>query len=173
MSPNSLRAGFSEPKSYVPGGAASPSSDNAGSGSVPQLQRYVRRATHPLSRPSCAQSPASDADCAADTGPITPSGILGEGLITLTQATRYCPRRRPGRKVHTSTVYRWAIQGCRGIHLDVIDTPGGLCTSVPALQRFFDRLTAARNLPRQQPQTCCSDEQHVAIEAELKRRFNI
>jgi len=101
------------------------------------------------------------------------NGLLAEGLITLTEATRYCPRRRGGRKVHTSTIYRWATRGSRGVWLEVVDTPSGLCTSVPALQRFFDRLTSNRDLPHQRPQPRCSDKRQEAIEAELQRRFRI
>lgn|GEM_PF-822358 len=103
---------------------------------------------------------------------IKPDGLVCEGLITLTEATRYCPRRR-GRKVHVSTIFRWALRGCRGIRLEVLDTPSGLCTSLPALQRFFDQLTADRNLPRQRPQRSSGDKRHEAVEAELQRRFGI
>jgi hypothetical protein len=59
------------------------------------------------------------------------------------------------------------------VYLEVIATPGGLCTSVPAMRRFFQRLTAAQGLPRQQPPQQWTDEQHAAIEAELARRFKI
>jgi len=102
----------------------------------------------------------------------TPDGLVFEGLKTLTEVTRYCPRRR-GKKVHVSTVFRWALRGCRGIRLEVVDTPSGLCTSLPALQRFFDRLTADRNLPHQRPQRSSGDKRHEAVEAELQRRFGI
>jgi hypothetical protein len=99
--------------------------------------------------------------------------LFSEGLITLTEATRYCPRRQPGRKVHTTTVYRWATRGCRGVCLEVLDTPGGLCTTKAALRRFFLRLTSIRNLPQQVKHPPTSDEHERAIEAELKRRFGI
>jgi hypothetical protein len=115
---------------------------------------------------------ASEAVRAQD---VPPSGdLVTEGLITLTEATRYCPRRRKGRKAHFTTVFRWATRGIRGECLEVIDTPSGLCTSRPALLRFFAKLTVARNLPRQRPQPPNSQEQqHEAVEAELKRRFRI
>ena len=104
-----------------------------------------------------------------------PSGdLLSEGLITLAEAARHCPRRRQGRKVHITTISRWGRFGIRGVYLEVLDTPSGLCTSLPALRRFFAKLTAARRLPSQRPQPQFGQEkQHEAVESELKRRFRI
>jgi hypothetical protein len=99
--------------------------------------------------------------------------LATERPISLSQAARYCPRLRPGRKVHSSTLFRWATRGSRGIYLEVLDTPGGLCTSKQAINRFFMRLTAARNLPGRQPQSSLTSEYHEAVEAELARRFKI
>lgn len=69
--------------------------------------------------------------------------IKSEELITLPKAAAdYVPRRRQGRKVSTSTMYRWSNPGIRGVRLETIRVAGSLCTSVEALQRFFDALTA-------------------------------
>ena len=69
--------------------------------------------------------------------------IQSEELITLSEAAKFVPRRRRGRKVSTSTIYRWASKsGLRGVRLSTIRAGGALCTSVEALQRFFDALTA-------------------------------
>jgi hypothetical protein len=69
-----------------------------------------------------------------------------EELIGLGAATRYVPRRR-GRKVHASTLHRWATRGYRGVLLDAVRTPSGWCTSVKAVQRF---LSALANQEREQ-----------------------
>jgi hypothetical protein len=99
--------------------------------------------------------------------------LLFEGLITFSEATRFCPRRRKGRKVHASTIYRWAIHGCGGIYLEAVKTPSGLCTSIQAIQRFLNRLTMASKLPRQQPTQPQNDSNHEAVELELQKRFGI
>lgn len=62
--------------------------------------------------------------------------IATEQVITFTEAAKYCPRRRRGRKPHVSCFYRWSKKG-----LETIKIGGQLCTSIEALQRFFDRLT--------------------------------
>ena len=64
-----------------------------------------------------------------------------ETVITLGEACRRMPRRRAGRPAHPSTLYRWADEGLRGLRLETIRVGGTLCTSVEALQRFFDGLT--------------------------------
>ncbi len=69
--------------------------------------------------------------------------IQREKLITLSEAAKFVPRRRRGRKVSTSTIYRWASKsGLRGTRLLTIRAGGAMCTSVEALQRFFDALIA-------------------------------
>jgi hypothetical protein len=101
------------------------------------------------------------------------ANLFSEELITLGAATKFCPRRRAGRKVHSSTLHRWATRGSGGVFLEVLATPGGLCTSKPAIDRFFMRLTAARNLPGRPSQSCINPGHHEAVEAELARRFKI
>jgi hypothetical protein len=102
-----------------------------------------------------------------------PIDLDREEIITLAYATRYCAKTRNGRKPHSSTLYRWAVHGCRGIHLETLGTPGGLVTTKEALERFFVQIRQTRypNLP--QLQQGMTDRQHEAIEAELKRRFQI
>jgi len=128
-------------------------------------------AVHGCDSGHCLKSSGSPELC--NNQDVPPSDLLLEGLITLSQATKYCPRRREGRKVHTTTLARWARWGIRGIRLEVIDTPSGLCTSLASLRRFFDRLSVARDLPRQRPEPLVSEEQHETVEAELARRFRI
>jgi hypothetical protein len=53
------------------------------------------------------------------------------------------PRRRQKRRLHVATCYRWAQVGVRGVRLETIRVGGTLCTSIAALQRFFDALSDA------------------------------
>jgi Protein of unknown function (DUF1580) len=79
--------------------------------------------------------------------------ISKEQVMPLSRAaSKHVPPRRRGKPTHTSTLYRWSDPGLHGIRLEVLRCGGVLCTSVEALQRFFDRLTAiksARVLPSQ------------------------
>ena len=67
--------------------------------------------------------------------------IQNEGLLTFAQVARALPPRRQGRPVNASTVHRWVRVGLRGVRLESIQVGGGRCTSIQALQRFFDRLS--------------------------------
>lgn len=68
-----------------------------------------------------------------------------ETLIALADVPAQLPDRRGGRRPHVSCIYRWVQRGCRGIKLEAIQIGGTSCTSLEALQRFFERLTAARH----------------------------
>lgn len=67
-----------------------------------------------------------------------------ERLITLTEAVKldFWPSRRGGR-LSLGTIYRWAQVGVGGIRLEVVKIGSALCTSLPAIHRFIERLTAA------------------------------
>ena len=67
--------------------------------------------------------------------------IRNEQLISLSEAPAVLPRVRRGRKLHPSTLYRWAKDGRHGVKLETLQVGGTLCTSVEALQRFFLALT--------------------------------
>ena len=64
-----------------------------------------------------------------------------ETVLSLTDAAARLPRRRGGKRVNVATLYRWASNGCRGVRLETIQIGGTRCTSMQALQRFFDRLS--------------------------------
>ncbi len=68
--------------------------------------------------------------------------ISTEKVLSFTEAIDHLPRRRAGKKCNISTFYRWAQVGVRGIKLETISVGGTKCTSLPAIQRFFDALTA-------------------------------
>ena len=67
--------------------------------------------------------------------------ISQEELITFAEAAKRLPRRRAGRKVNVSTLHRWCTRGCQGVRLEFLKIGGIRCTSMAALQRFFDALT--------------------------------
>jgi len=76
------------------------------------------------------------------------------------QAERLFPVRNPPRDVspilgekwpHPATLYRWAKCGLHGVKLETLRVGGTLCTSLEALQRFCERLTASTTAPTQPP----------------------
>ncbi|QDT95293.1 DUF1580 domain-containing protein [Gimesia aquarii] len=86
-----------------------------------------------------------------------------EKIITFVEAAKFLPRRRAGRKPHVSTLYRWAKQGLRNVKLETIQVGGTCCTSVEALQRFFDTLST-------RPIFVCHRNKKRIEEAEQKLR---
>lgn len=71
--------------------------------------------------------------------------VFEESVLTFAEVARLLPRRRRGRKVHASCIYRWAQAGLKNssgmtVRLETIQIGGTRCTSKEALQRFFDRL---------------------------------
>jgi hypothetical protein len=73
--------------------------------------------------------------------------ITTEKIITLPEAAAMLPARRGGRKVHVSTLFRWAQKGSRGVRLEVVRIGSALHTSKEAMQRFCDRLTEVNPVP--------------------------
>jgi len=73
--------------------------------------------------------------------------VSHEDVISLTDATKFLPPRRAGKRPHVATLHRWVTVGVRGIKLEMIQVGGTRCTSREALQRFFDRLTAGPTTP--------------------------
>ena len=67
--------------------------------------------------------------------------LTTETLVSFAEACERLPRRRAGRRPHPNTLYRWASHGIRGIRLETLRVGGTLCTSLEALQRFFEALT--------------------------------
>jgi hypothetical protein len=53
------------------------------------------------------------------------------------------------RRINISTVYRWSTRGLRRVVLETIQIGGTRCTSEAALVRFFHRLSARTEPPRQ------------------------
>jgi Protein of unknown function (DUF1580) len=75
-------------------------------------------------------------------GEKTMVDIATEQVFALAEIHKHVPKRRGGRKIHTATGYRWASRGLNGVRLEVVQVGGTKCTSLEALQRFFERLSA-------------------------------
>ena len=78
--------------------------------------------------------------------------IVNENLIPMNKVGDYCPPRRAGKRVHLTTALRWAQAGCRTVDgervkLETIRIGASTCTSVEALQRFFNRLSGVQASP--------------------------
>ena len=69
--------------------------------------------------------------------------IQNEEVVSLAEAakSKCLPRRRKGKRPHVATLFRWTTVGVRGVVLETLQCGGTRCTSVQALQRFFERCT--------------------------------
>jgi len=79
-------------------------------------------------------------DNAPDQGQLVATNWVNENLITLSAAAKRLPQRRRGKRPHASTLFRWTTRGLRGVVLESTQVGGTRCTSLEALQRFFNRL---------------------------------
>ena len=64
--------------------------------------------------------------------------ILDESILTMAEAAK----RLPGRP-HLSTLWRWRTRGIGGVCLETALYGGRRVTSIEALERFFEKTTAA------------------------------
>jgi hypothetical protein len=71
--------------------------------------------------------------------------IAEEEVFPVGQVPKHVPPLRGGKRLAPSTGFRWAKVGVDGVILETICVGGTLCTSKQALQRFFERLSAARS----------------------------
>ncbi|HLA84322.1 MAG TPA: DUF1580 domain-containing protein [Thermoguttaceae bacterium] len=74
-----------------------------------------------------------------------------EETFSLTDAAKRLPCRRKGKRPNVATLYRWAQQGVRGVRLETICVGATRCTSMEAIQRFCDALTAKADRPAAPP----------------------
>jgi hypothetical protein len=95
--------------------------------------------------------------------------ILVEETFSLTEATRRLPCRRKGVRPNVATLYRWAQTGCRGIRLETLCVGATRCTSMEAMQRFFDALTAQAEHRAAPPAPRMTASRRKAIEAAERR----
>src|SRR5262245_10259979 len=101
-----------------------------------------------------------------------PIDITREPPITFTEAAAYVPRRRRGRKTSVTTFRRWATVGLRGIRLETIQVGGTKCTSLQALQRFFDRLSCLGAVEADESERNCKRNVERA-DRELDERWRV
>jgi hypothetical protein len=69
--------------------------------------------------------------------------LVNETVLRLADAAKTLPARRSGKRPHRTTLERWDKNGFRGIHLETVRVGDTLCTSLEALQRFVNAVTAA------------------------------
>ena len=77
------------------------------------------------------------------------SFLDGEELLTFSQAATLLPRRRGGSKVATSTLWRWARRGSRGVVLRTVRVGGNVYTSPAWLSEFVTARSAVDHAPQQ------------------------
>jgi len=92
-----------------------------------------------------------------------------ENVLSFAEATQKLPRRRKGARPNLATIYRWCQQGVRGIRLESIMVGATRCTSIEALQRFFNALTAAAESDTPAPPAPPAKHRRRAIEAAEER----
>lgn len=97
---------------------------------------------------------------------------LTEQVISLREATKCLPVRRRGKPVHISCIYRWTLNGCKGIKLESIQIGGTRCTSREALGRFFERLSQASGIDADQAlPTFRTSSQRAKADAQAEREL--
>jgi hypothetical protein len=94
--------------------------------------------------------------------PPQPS-VLGETLLTTSQAARRFPSDCMGGHIHIATIHRWIMNGICGpdgrrIHLEAVRVGSRWLTSCEAIQRFADQLKAVRGHGR----TPCMNGEPIA-----------
>lgn len=104
-----------------------------------------------------------------------PIDVFNEKVVSLSQATRLLPKPTRGSKTNVSTLYRWAQAGLRShdghvVWLETIKVGGTTCTSLEALQRFFERLSRPTPAPMPPRRTIRQREREIQrAEEELDR----
>lgn len=81
-----------------------------------------------------------------------PIDITTEALMSLTDAAKNLPLI-DGKRVHSSTLWRWCRKGLRGIRLEHVRLGHRVCTTLEAVSRFTNALAAGDRLvePSQLP----------------------
>ena len=80
-----------------------------------------------------------------ETGEAAVGPLQNETLIDYGTARRkYIPSRPSGKPIAPSTFQRWVSKGINGVRLEVLYCGATPMTSVEAIQRFINRVTAAR-----------------------------
>ena len=89
--------------------------------------------------------------------------LLSETTVTLTEAAKKLPHRP-----HASTIWRWYKAGIRGRRLETAVVGGRRVTSLEALARFSEALTAERDGLPTPPPARTNRQRRAAIAAAEK-----
>jgi len=94
--------------------------------------------------------------------------LENETPIPLRAAARHrLFKAKRGRALNFSTVWRWALHGCRGQRLETCRVGSTLCTSEAAIIRFIERLSDP-DFPRDAATPSQVRAEHVAAEKALE-----
>ncbi len=96
--------------------------------------------------------------------------ILTENVITLSDATKLLPKRRRDKQPYPGTLKNWAKFGLKNVFLETIVVGNTTCTSVEALQRFLEALTAASGQNVRPTNTFGPGKAQAQVERELDER---
>ena len=99
--------------------------------------------------------------------PPARDGLLGETTIYLVDVPSHLPTSPNGRRTHHSTCLRWVLRGIRGVKLEAVRLGGRWVTSIEALGRFGNRVTATTAPTAPVPSSSAIDRRracHVAKE---------
>ena len=87
--------------------------------------------------------------------------VHSENLVGLAEAGLHLPAHADGKRIHPSTLYRWARTGFSGVRLETIRVGRRLCTSRQALQRFCEGLSVGGPHARAEHRRRSTDERRL------------
>ena len=93
--------------------------------------------------------------------------LTNETILSFSEAAARLPRVN-GKRIHPSSLWRWARKGVRGVRLETRLLGGRLVTSLEALERFTTRL--ADIYPPERPSRSPS---HRKARSSAKRRRGV
>jgi hypothetical protein len=102
-------------------------------------------------------SPALDEADTPPIGPIAATTVRGnetdtQAYLSLTEAAKSIPGRRPGKRASLGTIWRWCNRGLRnGIRLKSVLVGGHRCTTRQWLNEFIEVMSQASLPERHQP----------------------
>jgi hypothetical protein len=74
---------------------------------------------------------------------MPPIDLFSEDIVSFRDAAKKLPCKRQGKRPHVATLHRWCNAGFNNVRLEYAMLGGTRVTSLQALQRFSDSLTAA------------------------------
>jgi len=100
------------------------------------------------------------------------SPLYNEKLLTMQEARKLFPGRKPGKSVDISVIYRWAEKGLNDILLETVMVGSLMHTSREAIIRFNQALTEMKAGCCRRTQTCSEELNRVeqVVDEKLRRR---